>query len=297
MKFIKYSLILVVLTLSTACSTQKETELKIIANSWVGYSPLFYAKESGWLAPLNIQLYTVISLGESLNIYETAELDAFTGTQYEFTHVQQKDSTLLPILLFDRSNGGDVIMANRTLNQLKNSTQPIEVYLEMHSVNQLVFKDFIQLNGLNDKTFNYINKDQLKIYTLLKENKPEYPVIIASYSPYQQKLASLGLQKLASTQDGDGLSLLIIDALFTSKEKLLKHQAQFTQLKTLINNALIALKKDPFEYYQKVKPYLENTSYPDFLSSLEGIKWLNQPLTKEQERRLNNIQFPTKDLL
>ena len=122
-------------------------------------------------------------------------------------------------------------------------------------------------------------------------------MIIASYSPYQQKLASLGLQKLASTQDGDGLSLLIIDALFTSKEKLLKHQAQFTQLKTLINNALIALKKDPFEYYQKVKPYLENTSYPDFLSSLEGIKWLNQPLTKEQERRLNNIQFPTKDLL
>jgi len=213
-------LFIIIMPSLSACTAQKETPLKIIANSWVGYSPLFYAKESGWLEPLNIQLSTVISLGESLSIYESAELNAFTGTQYEFNYIQQKDPSLIPIILFDRSNGGDVVMANQSLQALQDTIQTIDVYLEMHSVNQLIFKDFIQLNHLTHKKFNYINKNQLKVYTQLSVSLPRHPTIVVSYSPYQQKLAALGLQELASTRDG--ISLLVIDALFTPKETFLK---------------------------------------------------------------------------
>lgn len=294
--FTQCLLIVAVVTLS-ACTSQKEEPLKIIANAWIGYSPLFYAKESGWLDPLNIQLSTVISLGESLNIYESAELDAFTGTQYEFHYSRQKDPSLMPIIMFDRSSGGDVIMSNQSITQLQNSTHPIDAYLEIHSVNQLILKDFIQQNNLNDKIFNYINKDQLKIYTLLKEKPPTRSTIVITYSPYSQKLATLGLKKLASTQEGDGLSLLVVDALFTPKATFLKHQTQFIQLKILVDNAIKVLEKDPFEYYQKVKPHLEDTSYKDFLTSLKGIEWLNPPLTDEQKNRLNALQFPTRNLL
>lgn len=295
MKFIKHGLILIIIFSLSACSVQKEAPLKIIANSWVGYSPLFYAKESGWLKPINIQLSTVISLGESLSIYESAELNAFTGTQYEFNYIQQKDPSLIPIILFDRSNGGDVVMANLSLQALKNTTKIIDVYLEMHSVNQLVFKDFIQLNHLTNQKFNYINKDQLKVYTQLSASLPSHPTIVVSYSPYQQKLALLGLQELASTRDG--ITIFVIDALFTPKETFLEHETQFKQLKILIDNALVALEKDPFEYYQKVSVHLEDTSYQDFLASLEGIQWLNQSLTLEQKKRLHSIPFPTRNLL
>ena len=290
-------LLIVMIVALSACSPQKEEPLKIIANSWIGYSPLFYAKESGWLEPLNIQLSTVISLGESLNIYESAELDAFTGTQYEFNYTQQKDPSLMPIIMFDRSNGGDVIMSNQSIIELQNSIHPINAYLEIHSVNQLMLKDFIQQNDLNDKKFNYINKDQLKIYTLLKEKPPTRPTIVVSYSPYSQKLTELGLTKIASTQEDDGLSLLVVDALFTPKATFLKHQTQFSQLKILVDNAIKALEKDSFEYYQKVKPHLENASYEDFLTSLKGIEWLNTPLTEDQKKRLNTLQFPTRNLL
>jgi NitT/TauT family transport system substrate-binding protein len=285
-----------VFALLSACSTQKESDsLKIIANSWIGYSPLFYAKESGWLEPINIKLSTVISLGESLNIYESAKLDAFTGTQYEFNQVQQKDPSLMPIIMFDRSNGGDMVMANQTIQSLQHHTQVIDVYLEINSVNHLVFKDFIKQHHLTNKTFNYINKDQLKIFTILQETPSSNPVIVVTYSPYNQKLSSLGLQTLATTKNG--LELLVVDALFTSKKTFLKHQAQFTQLNALFNKALIALKKDPFEYYEKVKPHLENTSYDDFLTSIEGVEWLNEPLSPALQKRLNDAHFPTQDLL
>jgi len=295
MKFMKVMLLLFTIANLASCSTQTEPPLKIIANSWIGYSPLFYAKESGWLKPLNIQVSTVISLGESLNIYETAELDAFTGTQYEYSQAQQKDSSLLPIMMFDRSNGGDSVMANQTIKALQQSTETIDVYLEMHSVNQLIFKDFIKQHQLTDKTFNFINKDQLKIYSIIKSTRPSNPFIVVTYVPYSQKLAKLGLQELASTRSG--LDLLVVDALFTPKKTFLQHQTQFAQLKSLINQAIIELEKNPFHYYEKVKPHLENTGYEDFQASLKEIEWLNTPLKPELIKRLNDSHFPTRNLL
>ncbi len=280
-----------------ACTPPKDDSLKIIANSWIGYSPLFYAKEKGWLDPLNIQVLTVISLGESLNIYESAELDAFTGTQYEFNQIQQKDPSIMPIIMFDRSNGGDSIMANQSIKTLQETTQTIDVYLEIHSVNQLVFKDFIKTHQLSHKKFNYKNKNQLKIYSILQETIPtNTPTIIITYSPYTQKLRSLGLQELASTRQG--LELLIIDALFTSKQTFLQNQSKFKHLKKLVDQAIIDLKTDPRQYYETVKIHLEDISYQDFLNSLKGIEWLNSyPLPIELQQRLNQAQFPIQDLI
>ena len=295
MKLFNTLILLIIVNLSGCSSPQEEAPLKIIANSWIGYSTLFYAKESGWLKPYDIQLSTVISLGESLNIYETAELNAFTGTQYEFKQAQQKDPTLTPIIIFDRSNGGDSVLANASIEALHQTTETIDVYLEMHSVNQLVFQDFIKKHQLTDKTFNFINRDQLKSYNTLKNTPPTKATIIVTYVPYTQKLLQIGFQELASTRNG--LDLLVLDALFTSQQSFLKHKKQFIQLKSLHNRALLNLQKDPLEYYKKVKPHLENATYEDFLNSLNDIEWLNPPLKEKLIQRLDDSHFPIKDLL
>jgi NitT/TauT family transport system substrate-binding protein len=52
--------------------------------------------------------------------------------------------------LIDRSAGADVIMANRSLEQLRHSTEPITVYLEMGSLNEDFFKAFVHENKLQD---------------------------------------------------------------------------------------------------------------------------------------------------
>ena len=295
MKLFNTLTLIIIINLSGCSSPQEESSLKIIANSWIGYSTLFYAKESGWLEAHDIQLSTVISLGESLNIYETAELDAFTGTQYEFKQAQQKDPTLIPVIIFDRSNGGDSILANASIEALHQTTEVIDVYLEMHSVNQLVFQDFIKKHQLTDKTFNYINRDQIKTYSYLESKPPTQATIIVTYVPYTQKLLKIGFKELASTRQG--LDILVLDALFASQQSFSKHQQQFIQLKSLHNRALLNLQNNPLEYYKKVKPHLENTSYEDFLNSLKDIEWLNTPLKEKLIQRLDDSHFPIKDLL
>lgn len=292
--FIKSILLLAIISL-VGCTAPKEPPLKIIVNSWIGYSPLFYLKEKGWLDEHNIEITTVISLGESLNIYETAELDAFTGTQYEYNLAQQKDASMMPVIMFDRSNGGDVIMGNISLESLLKTDELIDVYLEINSVNYLVFKDFVKQHKLSKQQFNFINNDQIKTLAILKKATQQKPSLVASYTPYSQQLQAIGLQELASTKQG--LDLLVVDALFTNKETFLKHQPQFTTLKRLVDQAITDLKADPREYYNKVSPYLENTSYEEFLSSLNGIEWLNRPLEPELVERLNQYQFPVRNLL
>jgi NitT/TauT family transport system substrate-binding protein len=283
----------VILTLG-GCSSKPEP-LKLIANAWIGYSPLFYAKEMGWLDDHNIHLSTVVSLGESMHIYESARMDAFTGTQYEFNQLQQKDPFLTPVIMFNRSNGGDMVMSSHSLETLKAATQPIDVYLEINSVNYLVFRDFIQFYQLQNQPFNFINHDQLKIQAILQNQTQRPPSLVVTYVPYNHQLEKLGFKTLSSTADHS--ALLVVDALYTSESTLNRQMEQFKALKQLVDRAIADLHKDPRSYYEKVSPYLENNSFEEFQTGLESIEWLNQDLSDKLLHRLQQAQFPARRLL
>lgn len=285
----------VVASLFSACSSKQSERLEIMTNSWIGFSPLFYAKEQGWLEALNIKLSNVVSLGENVHIYQTAKKHAFTGTQYEFQRVLKTQPDLVPIIMFDRSNGGDMVMSNRSLTELKATTETIDVYLELDTVNHLVYQDFVKQNDLNRHQFNFINKDQVKIVSAIQNRNSDSPAMAVTYIPYNYELQRQGFDVITST--ADNLNLLVVDALYTPKDVLLKHRAQFEGLKKAINDAIEILKTDPKKYYQTVKPYLENGSYEDFEASLSDILWLNEELSDPLINRLNKAQFPIRDLL
>ncbi|MBD3822730.1 MAG: GGDEF domain-containing protein [Thiotrichales bacterium] len=71
----KWILLWVVLLLASCSNSQDK--LKISATTWVGYSPLFYAKAKGWLDPLKIQLLHVVSLSENRYLYQAGNADTY----------------------------------------------------------------------------------------------------------------------------------------------------------------------------------------------------------------------------
>lgn len=158
---------------------------------------------------------------------------------------------------------------------------------------QPVFQDFIHQHQLENKTFNYINSDQLKLQSVAASGTT--PTLVVTYSPYNHELEDLGFQTLAST--ADGLNLLVLDGLFTTEKIYHHHKGQLLSLKTLVNRAIQALHNDPKEYYKKVKPYLENNSFKDFEASLKTIEWLNDGISPALQKRLDAANFPTRDLL
>ena len=273
---------------------QRYDRLKISATTWIGYTPLFYAKEKGWLDELNIKLTNVVSLSENMYLFKSGNFDAYVGTQYEYELLFKTNKSLTPIFMFDRSFGGDVIMSNRTLQELLDSNETLEAYLELDSINNTLLRDFITIHGLEKRKIHYKNNDQAYIGSL-KAKHMKKPLLIVTYTPYNFHLATNGFKEIASTKEG--LDLLVVDALFTSKDSLEKHKEQYIKLSQLIRKAISALRSDPQEFYERVKIYLPETSYEEFLDSLGDIVWLDGTLPEDLKERLEKAKFSTKELL
>jgi len=278
-----------------SCSSDYSSKkLKISATTWIGYTPLFYAKEMGWLEPLNIKLLNVSSLSENMYLYKAGNADAYVGTQYEYNILSKEDSTLIPIMMFDKSHGGDVIMSNRTLEDLTNSDEKIDTYLEMDSINYTLLEDFIKKSGIKESRINYINEDQATISTLTSIIS-EKPVIVVTYSPYDAEIQKKGLIKIASTRDE--FDLLVVDAMFTTKKVLQEHRGQFEGLKKAVDRAVLKLHENPREFYEKVKPYILEIKYDEFRESLKDIIWINENMPQKLKDRIDSADFPIKDLI
>lgn len=292
--FKKLFLFLSLIFLLTSCSSTQDKQLKISATTWIGYSPLYYAKEKGWLKPLNIKLLHVSSLSENMYLYEAGNADAYVGTQYEYSVLSKKDPSLMPVMLFDRSYGGDIVMSNFSISKLQNTKDTIDVYLEMDSINNTLFKDFVQKHGLQNKNINYINRDQAYISTLKNKN-PNKPTILVTYIPYDTKLEKNGFKNIASTKTD--LDLLVIDALFTTQKTLHDHESQFVALKKLVDRAISKLEEDPKEFYDTIKPYILDLSYENFESDLDNIIWVNKNISNELKEQMKNSHYPMGGLL
>lgn len=276
----------------TSCVNDKKDKLRVVTSNWIGYTPLFYAREKGLLDKLNIQLLSVVSLSESLHTYKSKHADIFLGTQYEYEEAFKRDNQVVPIMLLNKSDGGDVVMSNLTLEEIKKEDKQIDVFLELSSVNSLVFDDFITKHNIKNKNFNYVNKDQSFI---AQQKEFKNPTIVISYNPYNITLEKNGLKTLETTKDN--IEILIVDAMFTTNDILIKYKDELKELKKIIDIAIDDLEKDEKAYYDLIKDYLYDTSFEEFQQSLSNIKWINKNIDQNILDSLKEHSFPTKELL
>ncbi|MGJ0314483.1 ABC transporter substrate-binding protein [Aliarcobacter cryaerophilus] len=276
----------------TSCVNDKKDKLRVVTSNWIGYTPLFYAREKGLLDKLNIQLLSVVSLSESLHTYKSKHADIFLGTQYEYQETFKRDNQVVPIMLLNKSDGGDVVMSNLTLEEIKKEDKQIDVFLELSSVNSLVFDDFITKHNIKNKNFNYVNKDQSFI---AQQKEFKNPTIVISYNPYNITLEKNGLKTLETTKDN--IEILIVDAMFTTNDILIKYKDELKELKKIIDIAIDDLEKDEKAYYDLIKDYLYDTSFEEFQQSLSNIKWINKNIDQNIIDSLKEHNFPTKELL
>ncbi len=284
----------VVLFICSCSKPESEQVLKISTTSWIGYSPLYYAKEKGWLDDVNIKLVNAVSLSENMYLYQAGHSDALCSTQYEYSRIKKQQADIIPIMLFDRSNGGDLIMSNRSIDELKSDNKPINAYLEMDSINFTLLNDFIKTHRIDEQRIRYINRDQVEISALTNAS-PTEQVIIVTYLPFDIPLSKNGFKEIISTKSG--LDLLVVDGLYTSKTTFVKHKKQFKKLKEFSDKAIEVLQTNPHEYYKKIKPYIGALSYQEFNDNLKDIVWINKTLTKPLKARMRQASLPIKDIL
>ncbi|MDA7817138.1 ABC transporter substrate-binding protein [Sulfurimonas sp.] len=293
-KYKKLLLLLIISLTFISCSSEYDKKLKISATTWIGYTPLYYAQEMGWLDELNIKLLNVSSLSENMYIYKSGNSDAYVGTQYEYNLLSKSDHSLKPIMMFDRSYGGDIIMSNTSIKTLQSTTGQIEAYLEMDSINSTILEDFLSKYKIDGKKIKYTNMDQAEIKTLKVENVNTNSLII-TYIPYNYQLEENGFKEIASTKDS--LDIFVVDAMFTTHKTLYKHKKQFIELKKLVDRAVTVVNNNPKAFFEKIKPYMLDITYDEFVDSLNDIIWINKDMNDNVKQRMEKAKLPTVNLL
>ena len=279
------------------CDFSHKDSLRISANLWIGYTPLFYIKERGWLKEHNIELVNVVSLHENMQLYAVGNVDLFTGTQYEYHRMKETYPDLYPLILLDRSVGGDVVMSNRSIEDLKQSVKKIDAYLEVDSVNSELLRAFLKKSGINISKLCVHNLDPESISKLQMR---ESPVLIVTYAPYDTALKQKGYQ-IVTDSKALASQFQIFDAIYGDKTLLKKYGEEIRVLNRLLAKALKDLRRDPKRYYTYVRHYLQQERYEAFLDALDRIEWIyadrSQQLLGQLQRQnlpVNHLREPVK---
>ncbi len=249
------------------CDSKPTRPMVVSTNLWIGYSPLYYAEKKGWLRENNIKLVRTVSLSESFQAFTNGSADMLCGTRYEILKVSQNETETGSVIPLDRSNGGDYVLGNRSIKELK-SEKKINVYLEAESVNTVLLDFFLKKHALSYSQINIIDSSQV-VNSKLRMKRDA--TIVVTYDPYNIKLQKRGYVVLGSTKESD---LLVIDAIYAPQRIKREFPTEIKTLNFLIFKSLKALRDNPKEYFEKINNYYAYADFKEFEDALASIEWI-----------------------
>jgi NitT/TauT family transport system substrate-binding protein len=222
----------------SACNWLNDVPITVAAHVWVGYQPMFLARERGWLKPDRVTLLQTHSAQESLEAVRSGKAQAAAVTLDEMLAARAAGLTLTAVLVFNISMGADMLLAEAgitALSQLKGQ----RIALESSSVADIMLAEILREAGLKQSDVQ-----------LLRVPVDEHPAAwhqhgadaFITYEPVASQLLARGLLRLFDTrQIPDTIVDVLafrIDALDSQHADAIRHLllAHFQALDSLVRN-------------------------------------------------------------
>ncbi len=110
-------LILFLLPFLIACEPPQQP-LRLGSNIWIGYETLYLAKKLGYYDKLPLNLVEMPSATEVMHAFRNHMLEMAALTLDEALFLKQTEQDIQIILVFDFSNGGDVLLGQPKITRL-----------------------------------------------------------------------------------------------------------------------------------------------------------------------------------
>jgi len=141
-----------------AASTADAGTMKLGMTTWVGYGPLFLARDLGYFKDKGLDID--LEIVEDNAIAEAAQaanqLDGNAGTIDEIMKYRTKENCFKTVYALDDSHGGDGILAPANVNSFKD-LKGLEVGMNEGSVSQFFFNVLLKQNGMSEKDVKITN--------------------------------------------------------------------------------------------------------------------------------------------
>ncbi|MCL7743745.1 ABC transporter substrate-binding protein [Guyparkeria hydrothermalis] len=262
----------------------REPLLRVSGITWVGFEPLFLAREWKLLPPDRVRLIDSPSNTNTLMQLAAGEVEAATLTLDEFILARAGGIPVRAALIFDTSRGADVLMSRpdiTTVEQLAGK----RVGVEETAAGALMLRRSLETAGL-------IPKDVTRVPLLGGEHLAAYRSgqvdALISYEPNATRLEAVGAHRL---HDSSAFPGLIVDVLAVHERAIDRQPRTLALLLKAHFEALGVLRANPGRAHETIAPHLGLTT-EETHRAFQGIElfdlrknqeWLDPPARPFQE--------------
>jgi NitT/TauT family transport system substrate-binding protein len=142
----------------TTFSAADAGTMKLGMTTWVGYGPLFLARDLGYFkdAGLEVELNIVEDNAIAQAAIAAGQMDGNAGTIDEIMKYRSPEYCFRTVYALDDSHGGDGILAATSVNSLKD-IKGLEVGMNEGSVSQFWFNILLKKEGMTEKDVKITN--------------------------------------------------------------------------------------------------------------------------------------------
>jgi NitT/TauT family transport system substrate-binding protein len=265
------------LALGSACSSPPPLT-RVGGILWIGYEPLFLARDLGLYDPDILRLVEMPSNTANLMSLATGDVEAATLTLDECLLAREGGLDVRVILVFDDSAGADVVMSRPGIERLED-LRGKRIGVEETAAGALMLSKLLETAGLapDEVVRVRVTADhQLRAYLANEVD------VVVSWEPFATQLQAQGAQRLF---DSTSLPGLIVDVLAARADALARAPDSFRQRVAGHFQALDYLRSSPDDALRRMAPRLGVT--PDevraahrgirFMDPAANRSWLDGP--------------------
>ncbi len=255
-------LIFIVVMIS-ACSKEITSTMRLGTNVWIGYEPLFLARQQGYIDTESITLVEFLSASEVIRAFRNQSLEAAALTLDEVLLLVERKIPIQIVLVTDISAGADAIISKPEINSF-NDLVGKRIGVEAGALGAYMISRALEINKLRPEQIEIVNLEVSEHETAFKNNKVD---ALVTFDPTRNKLLAVGAKELFTSRE---IPQEIVDVIVIHSDYLEKHHGQ---VKELISGWFEALKylRDYPEDATKIMAQRMDLNSKELLSSYAGI--------------------------
>ena len=277
-------IILACLQLLMACGEKKETPVTIGINPWPGYEYLYLAQQLGYFKQLglNVSMHPLDSLSDTQRAYIHGRVDGFTSTLIEVVQAQVlSDRPLNFFIVTDYSNGGDVILARKSIETLAD-IKGKRVGCEVSSLGIYLLHRALATVNLSLEDVNVVNLEQSLGKAAFENDEID---VFVTYPPIS--LDILKFDDIHTVFTSAEIPYEILDVVSLSVDTIKKDDQLVPGIRKAWQMALDYERQHPLEAHQ-IMAARQRISVEEYTSVLGDIKILDDT---EQTKLFQQAQF------
>ena len=252
----------------SGCGEKQKRTYRIGLGPWVGFGPLYLAKDKGYFkdAGLDIDLIVLTGLAERNSALKAGKIDALAAPVDYFVLAAGNNLVATIVMAIDELAGGDGIVARKDIQTVAD-LRGKKVAFQRGLPSEFFLRALLLDAGMSLDDLQTLDMETAQAGAAFIARQVDAAVV---WEPWLTKAArDGGGHVLASTRDFPNL---IVDVLAFNQDVVQKHPEDVKAIVAAILKAIDFHKQHPEEANQIMAPYFQVT--PEKLAAiLEGVRF------------------------